>query len=528
MSGTLVRIFISYSRTDSAFVDRLEDSLKERGFHTWVDRRKIEGGQDWMDELQKGIKQCHACIVVVSPQAIASQYVKMEYRYAFLQKKLVVPVFCVPTPNNDMPIDLNHLHWIDFQSSYGKGLAGLLSTLQPMVDGTGAAGVKNAPSPGSGVSLPPTTPAQKPSEGVHKPAAPNDLQKPPNVASPQRQAAPVRIASPALGTRLAVYQGHSNQVTSIAWSPDGKRIASSSWDDTIQIWDVITRKQLLTWGIYLHRGVTAAWSPDGTRIASEHEGYEFGLRVKVWESSKGHKIFTLSSHPQKHLHFLAWSPDGKRLAIGQGAVVQVRDAPIEGKLQYLVKEPKILVEHTHPQVTSHYYGSITVSSLVWSPDGTTITALTSDQAIHIWNATTGETLFTFSLKEVFYPSVEKVAFSPDSHRLAFVKAHNKGYNIAIWDIAAKKSLFECEGASTGITALAWSPDNCRIASGSLDKTVQIWDATTGKHSFTYQGHNDSVYALAWSPDSSRIASGGGFKYQPDGVPDFTVHIWQAA
>jgi WD40 repeat protein len=69
-----------------------------------------------------------------------------------------------------------------------------------------------------------------------------------------------------------------------------------------------------------------------------------------------------------------------------------------------------------------------------------------------------------------------------------------------------------------VTAVAWSPDGTRIASGSADKTVQVWDAADGGHVFTYWGHSDVVSALAWSPDGTRIASGSD---------DHTVQVWVA-
>jgi WD40 repeat protein len=69
---------------------------------------------------------------------------------------------------------------------------------------------------------------------------------------------------------------------------------------------------------------------------------------------------------------------------------------------------------------------------------------------------------------------------------------------------------------SSVNAVAWSPDNTRIASGSDDYTVQVWDATTGGHAFPYTGHTDRVQAVAWSPDGTRIASGSA---------DKTVQVW---
>ena len=83
MPDALPRVFISYARADStAFVDRLEGDLKAQQFHPWVDRHGLEGGQEWMEIIQDAIDACQALVVVMSPAAVQSQFVRMEYRYA--------------------------------------------------------------------------------------------------------------------------------------------------------------------------------------------------------------------------------------------------------------------------------------------------------------------------------------------------------------------------------------------------------------------------------------------------------------
>ena len=92
MAGTPLSIFISYSRTDSDFVDRLEADLKARNFYTWVDRLKLEGGQDCRSEIQKAIDHCQIMLVVLSPEAMASKYVRQEYDYADSEDKPIIPL----------------------------------------------------------------------------------------------------------------------------------------------------------------------------------------------------------------------------------------------------------------------------------------------------------------------------------------------------------------------------------------------------------------------------------------------------
>ena len=131
--GALARIFISYSRLDSQFVDRLEADLRSRSFDPWVDRRKLEGGQDWQDELQRAIDECQVVCVVLTPAALGSDAVKMEYRYAQRRRKPLIPLMLTYC---ELPMDLEAVQWVDFQNIYEDGLRNLVAALSRL-DHTG-------------------------------------------------------------------------------------------------------------------------------------------------------------------------------------------------------------------------------------------------------------------------------------------------------------------------------------------------------------------------------------------------------
>jgi hypothetical protein len=134
MSDPPISIFISYARTkpDIDFVDRLEADLRAAGFRPWVDRRKLEGGQVFLDEIEKAIDKCRVVLVVLSDEAIASNYVKMEYRFAQEEHIVVIPVRHRPI-SKKIPIDLRGLQYIDCESSYTQGLTDLLIELSVLV-----------------------------------------------------------------------------------------------------------------------------------------------------------------------------------------------------------------------------------------------------------------------------------------------------------------------------------------------------------------------------------------------------------
>ena len=127
MPETSISVFISYARKDTAFVDRLEADLQARNFRTWVDRRKLEGGQEWLDKIQKAIEQCQVLLIVLSPEAAGSNYVRMEYRHAQRKSKPMISLDYRPCP--EVPMDLNHIQWIDFTKPYEEGLKELLVAL---------------------------------------------------------------------------------------------------------------------------------------------------------------------------------------------------------------------------------------------------------------------------------------------------------------------------------------------------------------------------------------------------------------
>src|SRR5215472_964271 len=126
MPDTPISLFISYSHADSAFVDQLEADLHQQGFETWVDRQRLAGGQRWRRELQEAVEGCQVLLIVLSPDAIASQNVQIEYAYALDLSKLVIPLYYRQCT---VPMELRAIQWIDFRQSYDQGIQALVQAL---------------------------------------------------------------------------------------------------------------------------------------------------------------------------------------------------------------------------------------------------------------------------------------------------------------------------------------------------------------------------------------------------------------
>src|SRR2546421_10789 len=143
-------------------------------------------------------------------------------------------------------------------------------------------------------------------------------------------AKPVRQTggTPSLGTHHATYRDHTAAVMSIAWSPDGKHIASASADKTVHVWNAIGKKRISTYREHSKQVSALAWSPDATRIASG----SWDTTVQVWSVAGGRKLFTYRGF-SREVSTVAWSPDGKYIASGSwDTTVQIRQATTGGKL----------------------------------------------------------------------------------------------------------------------------------------------------------------------------------------------------
>ncbi len=293
-----------------------------------------------------------------------------------------------------------------------------------------------------------------------------------------------------LGMLLYTYRGHSALVNAVAWSSDGKRIASGSYDRTVQVWNAANGGHTFTYRGHFGPANAVAWSPDGKRIASASSD----KTVQVWDAVDGSHVFTYRGHSDVVLA-VAWSPDGKRIASGGvDKTVQVWDAADGGHA---------FTYRGHSDV---------VDTVAWSSDGKRIASASYDQTVQVWDAADGGHAFT-------YPGhssrVNAVAWSSDGKRIA---SGSDDKTVQVWDAADGGHVFTYKGHSNLVEAVVWSPDGKHIASASFDKTVQVWDAADGGHVFTYREHSDVVDTVAWSPDGKRIASGSY---------DRTVQVWEA-
>jgi eukaryotic-like serine/threonine-protein kinase len=310
-------------------------------------------------------------------------------------------------------------------------------------------------------------------------------------------------ASHPFGKLFTTYSKHSAAVLDIAWSPDGKKIASASADKTVHIWNAKSKNPILIYRNHAKPVSAVAWSPDGSRIVSG----SWDTTVQVWNVPTGRKLFTYRGYTRE-VSTVAWSPDGEYIACGSwDTTVQIRQAKSGSRLFTYQghTSPVYAVAWSPISLSTNHEAGLRIASA----SGDAVNA-DVDNTVQIWNAFSGDNALIY--RDHFY-FVRAVAWSPDGKKIASASADT---NVQVWNVATGSNILTYRGHSSKVNAVAWSPNGRRIASASDDRTVQIWDAATGETIFTYRGHAKEVSSVAWSPNGTRIASAGY---------DARVHVW---
>jgi WD40 repeat protein len=275
-------------------------------------------------------------------------------------------------------------------------------------------------------------------------------------------------------TELLTFSRKTSQYLfeALAWSRDGKRLASAAKEGNIMVWEAATGKEIFTLpedpNGAEHSAACVVWSPDGQQLASTCPA-----GTRFCDATTGREIRTLKGY-----RIQSWSPDGRRLYA----------LSVDGSAR--IVDTKTLQELPCPKVGN------TAHPVTWSPDGRQLAAPTANTTTTVWDAVTGKVSLVLRGR-----AAGACVWNPDSRRLA-----SAGGGITVWDTGMGCEDVTLNGHMGEVTCTVWSPDSRHVASASRDRTVRVWDVATAKQVRILPGYTEEVLAVAWSGDGTHLGS----------------------
>ena len=289
-----------------------------------------------------------------------------------------------------------------------------------------------------------------------------------------------------------VLKGHTDSVFAVAFSPDGKTLASGSFDKAIKLWDVATGKEIRTLAGHTKEVVSIAFSPDGKRLASAGNPF-FGNaepapgEVKTWDIDNGLELRAFEGHVTP-IYAVAFSADGKRL-------VAVGGSDAAGYIEFWDSKTGGARD-----TGGRFQGPLYAAAI--SPDGKWIAVGGTDKRVHVRMATqdSGGLFSTADHPDPIYA----VAYSPDGKLIASAGA-GKPTGIRFWDAETGERRPVIPTPQRTIKSLAFSKEGKWIAAGAFDGTARLFDVASRTEVLALKDFGHNVNAVAFHPDGSKLA-----------------------